>query len=218
MSAALRRIKALVKLHWPNERLYDKEWEMLESLATNKETVVAAANKVGKDYTAGIACTLFFRYPQFFHNPEYVHYVESLRRPGQEEWQAHTRRILTTSVKEHHLGVLWAEIGRRVSDSAVPLLDARGGPLVLNSLEIRLKGEELAKKPMNYLKGQVAADEQAMAGHHAMYTLFVADEASSLKDEYLKAARGWAGKYLLFGNTEDCRNYFREAVDGGDLA
>ena len=133
-----------------------------------------------------------------------------------------TCRIVTTSVKEEHLDVLWGEIGRFLSTSRHPLIwhpnRAPDAPLAVNYHEIRRRGEMDAKNPLNYLKGMVAKDREGMQGHHAEMTLLVGDEASALDDAYHEAAQGWAKRFLYFSNPEQCENFFKKAVKAGDLA
>lgn len=223
MNPRLQRILAMGRLHWPRVRFFREQNLITESLALNDETVVAAANEVGKDFVAGFNSLLFFLCPQLYFPDAYVRAIEARRIEdsralGREmpEHHYHTRRIVTTSVKEKHLSILWGEIGRFLSSSEIPLLAARGGPLTVNNLEIRLKDEEDVKKPLNYLVGQVAQEDESMAGHHAAYTLFVVDEASSMWDAAYQQALGWARKRFLFGNTKPCTNFYYKAVRGGD--
>lgn len=186
-------------------------------MATNRETILVAANEVGKDWIAGRVAVLFFLYPQAFFPASYVRQVESFRKPGMPDHLVHTRRVVTTSVKERHLGVLWAEIGSALMTSEVPLLESQGGPLVVNDLAIRFKAEEEVKKPMNYLIGQVAKDDVSFAGHHARYPLFVGDEISSMKRGHYDQARGWMRRFLGFGNPNPS-TFFESLCSKGDVA
>lgn len=187
-------------MHWPHDAPFREQRLILESLATHKETVVVAGNELGKDWIAGRAVVLFFLYPQLFYSSAWVRQVEAMRRPGQSDLHTHTRRVVTTSVKERHLGVLWAEIGAALQTSRVALLESQGGPLVVNDLSIKFAEESEVKKPMNYLIGQTAADDVSFAGHHARYAMFVGDEISSMKREHYDQAQGWMNKFLGFGN------------------
>ena len=102
-----------------------------------------------------------------------------------------TCRIVTTSVAEHHLTVLWGEIGRFLTTSKQPLLAKDGGPLVVNHMEIRRKDEMHAKNPLNYLVGRVSAKGEGLAGHHADVTLAVADEACYDQETEVLTREGW---------------------------
>lgn len=203
--------------YWPRAGFYDKQTEIILSVRDNLETVVVAGNKLGKDYVAGFVALSFFLCPQAYFSPDYVRQVESRRAPSQPEWMVHTRRVVSTSVKDEHLDVLWGEIGRYVASSDKPLLHTQGGPLVVNYHEIRLADEMLAKNPLNYLKGQVSKKGEGMAGHHAAYTLFIGDEASGLEDMVKEQADGWAKKFLIFGNPNACENFFKRGVKAGDV-
>lgn len=125
-------------------------------------------------------------------------------------------RIVTTSVAEHHLKVLWGEVGRFIQTCRVPLVGP-GRPLVVNHMEVRRRDEMQAKNPLNYLVGRVSEKGEGLAGHHAEVTLFVADEASGVDDKSYEMAQGWAKRMLIFGNPNSCQNFFRRGVDGGDL-
>jgi len=192
---------------------------MIESVALNKETVVTAGNKLGKDYTAGYICVLFFLAPWLFFPRRYFLEVESDRTsPDQPEWQIHTRRIVTTSVDGNQLRNLWGEISRFMLGSKVPLLQSQGGPLVLNQMDISLAAERSeGKEPLNYLIGRVSSTGEGISGAHAAYNLMVIDEASGSQDAIYEFAQGWAKKFLIFGNPNDTENFFRKMVEEGDI-
>ncbi len=128
-----------------------------------------------------------------------------------------TFRIITTSVAEHHLDVLWGEIGRFVMTAKYPLLHKHGGPLVMHSMELRRAEEWKEHNPLSYVQGKVSAKGEGLAGHHADYTLFVGDEASGLDDVAYEMAQGWANRMLIFGNPNPCSNFFKHGVKAGDL-
>ena len=125
-------------------------------------------------------------------------------------------RVITTSVKDDHLRVLWGEIGRFIDTAAHPLSVMRGGPWIINHREIRkiVKGE-MCK--ISYLKGMVSLKGEGMAGHHATNTLFIGDEASGIDDLAYTQADTWAKRKLLFGNPNPCNNFFYQGVEGGDV-
>ena len=162
-------------------------------MAENRETVVRAAKKVGKDFVAGFICLWFFL--------------------------AHRNvRVITTIVKDDHLRVLWGEIGRFIQTSRVPLTFEQGGPLVVNHREIRkMVDGGRTKCPISYLMGMVSERGEGMSGHHAANTLLVIDEASGVDDMVYLAGSGWAGKMLIFGNPNPTENFFRRINDGGDI-
>lgn len=191
---------------------------MISSVQLNAETYVVAGNQLGKDFVAAFIALSFFICPQMYFDPEYVKQVEARRKPGQPDWQVHTRRIVTTSVKEDHLRVLWGEIGRYLTTSEIPLLVDRGGVLNVVQREIRLKEEIGASgNPLNYLRGMVSEKGEGMAGHHASYTMLVGDECSGIDDAVYEQGQGWARRMLMFGNPNQCSNFFYKNVKAGDL-
>lgn len=202
---------------WPDVVFYDKQEETVLSIRDSVETVVIAGKQLGKDFVAAYICLSFFLHPQMYFDPEYVRQVDSRRKPGVNPFDVHTRRIVTTSVAADHLGVLWGEMSRFIRSCRIPLLAKRGGPLIVNHLDIRLEYEKETKEPLNYLRGFVYDNPEKMSGHHAAYTLFVGDEASGLSNECKDRADGWAKRSLIFGNAEDCNNFFKDMVKGGDV-
>jgi len=88
-------------------------------------------------------------------------------------------------------------------------------------------GYSLQPCPISYVKGMVAKDETiaAMGGHHAdpkvpdgmWHTLFMADEASSVPDQYYNIVTPWAKRMLIIGNPWPCENFFRKAARHGDI-
>lgn len=214
------RALAMIRAHWPGCRYYRQQREMIRGVVEARETYVVAGNQLGKDYTAGAISLTFFLYPWLFFPERYFWDLERTRgtRP---EHEVHTRRVVTTSVKEKHLNVLWGEIGRYVASSQFPLLAKHGGPLIVNAQEIRLKEEKDAagSNLLNYLVGLVSQKGEGMAGHHAAYTLCVIDEASGAENMVYEYAQGWAKKFLIFGNPNPCdaSHFFYRGVEAGDL-
>lgn len=204
------------KRYWPDTTFYREQRQAIVGIKEDVETVIVSANKMGKDFGAAYIALSFFLCPQMYFPDHYVAYVESQRR-GRPDLLVHTRRVVTTSIKEDHLRVLWAEIGRFLQTSDVPLIDRDGGPLVVNDKEIRFREEMHAKNPINYLIGKVSEKGEGMAGHHAAYTLAVGDEASGLDDQVYVFMQGWAKRFLFFGNPHETQNFWRKMVDGGDV-
>lgn len=186
----------LKELLWPEVEFYDKQVEIVDSVFRNRETYVPAGNKLGKDFIAGFIALSAFLICKY---------------------QGVTCRIVTTSVAEKHLNVLWGEIGRFIGTASQPLMTQYGGPLVVNAFEIRRAEEMEQKKPYNYLAGMVYDDPEKLAGHHADWTLFVGDEASGLANKAYEMAQGWAHHMLLIGNPNSCANFFKTGVKSGDL-
>lgn len=218
-SRELNRILAVGQHYWPQHRFYDRQEEMIESVALSRETVVVAGNQLGKDYTAGFIVLTFFLHPWLFFPQEHFWGIDSQRYRGQPSWQVHTRRVVTTSVDGDQLRNLWGEISRFIGSSRVPLSDGRGGPLRINMRDISLAEErvETGQEPLNYLIGRVTATGEGMAGAHAAYNLMVIDEASGSDNQVKEFADGWAKKFLIFGNPNPTENFFRRMVDGGNI-
>lgn len=187
---------------WPHVNFYDKQREIIQSVQDNDETYVPAGNQLGKDFVAGFVILWFF--------------ITRYKIDKSRNWV----RVITTSVKDEHLDVLWGEIGRYVAGSRFPLSHKQGGPLIVNTHEIRHIAElELTGgNAGNYIKGQVSKQGEGLQGHHAHETLFVADEASGVSDVAYDMASTWAKKMLIIGNPLPCNNFFYKAVKAGDLA
>ena len=185
-----------VKFLWPDVTLYDKQKEILHSLWANDETYVPAANMMGKDFIAAYAILAFFL----------------TRQPC---------RIVTTSVKDGHLDVLWGEIGRAIDTCRFPLDHKSGGPLKILQRKItKIVNGEL--DTISYVKGMVADDMNAMQGHHVAKTgdgiprtMFVVDEAAGVQNDYYDMAATWADRMYIFGNCNPCSNFFFRGVKRG---
>lgn len=200
----------------PPLTFYQKQIEILDSVMDNDETYVPAGNMLGKDFVAGFLVLWYFL----------VH---------------REVRIITTSVKDGHLDVLWGEIGRFLQTAKFDLTDKHaatkadskgvlyynGEPVYLihTQREIRkvVGGKECE---ISYLKGMVSAKGEGMAGHHAPSTLLVVDEASGVDDLVYTQGDTWAGgggssgnrkRKLIIGNPNPCRNFFYKGVKAGDL-
>lgn len=200
----------LLKLMWPEVIIYDKQREMILGVRDAVETDVVAGNKLGKDFIAGFIALSYFTWPWVYHTPEYVRNIDKNRRPGMDP---HTRRVITTSVKDDHLDVLWAEIARWVTTCREELLTTQ---LDMVHHEIRLRSERSAKNPMSYLKGQVSAKGEGLAGHHAAYTLGIGDESSGLDNEVQEQFQGWTAKRFYFGNPNPCENFWKRNYEQGE--
>lgn len=183
---------------WPHVRFYDRQVDVIRSVVADDMTVVPAGNMLGKDFVAGFIVVWYFL----------------SRSPC---------RIVTTSAKDDHLRVLWGEIKRFIQSAKHPLTADRGGPLIVNHREIRRRLRDDTECPLSYIKGMVAGTDSiaSMQGHHVANvgdgiprTLFVADEASSVPDEYWTMARTWAKRALIIGNTWPCANFFYKSVEG----
>jgi phage terminase large subunit len=187
---------------WPQIRFHSKQIEEIHSVRDNIETYVHAGNMLGKDFVA--AFIVWWYFVCFY----------SLNR---DQTQV---RVVTTSVKDDHLDVLWSEITKFGSTSKVPLLYGLGGPFVLTHHELRHQAERsLGNNPVNYVKGMVASSDtkESFQGHHARYTLLVVDEASGVSDWVYEMGQGWMKRLLCFGNPNTCANFFYRGCKSGDL-
>lgn len=184
---------AFAKTCWPWVTLYDKQREMLYSAEFNDMTYVKSSNKAGKDFIAGIIIV-----KHFVCNPEV--------------------RIIGCSVTDAQLLVLRTEVSRFIETSKVPLLKKNGGILTVNYDGVRkLLPDKSGEDPTSYVKFMTTNVGEALAGHHADYTMLVADEASGLQRNVKTFAEGWAKKFFIFGNPHECQNFYREACDQGDV-
>lgn len=189
---------------WPDVTLYQQQADILESVRDNDSTIVVAGNMLGKDFTAGIVVLWFFL----------------TRSPC---------RIVTTSADHSQLeAVLWGEVRRFINTAQYPLDHRRGGPLVVNHLQLRRIFTTGPRKgqmcPRSYVVGRTAAKGEGMLGHHieetgdgVPRTLFIADEASGVDDLSWERASTWARRMLAIGNPFPCENFFKKGVKGGDL-
>lgn len=180
---------------WPNAKFYDKQVEIIYSVEETPVTCVTAGNKLGKDYICGnIAPNVFIR----------------ARMAG------YTCRIITTSVKDDHLRVMWGEINRFIQTSAYPLDLNKGGPLRLNHRDITW-GYRGSECKISYLRGMVSESGEGLSGHHADVTLIIGDESSGLADDVHHYAEGWAKRYLYIGNPNETSNFWRKMIEEGDI-
>jgi hypothetical protein len=179
---------------WPEVRFYDRQRDVIESVRDNDETVVVAGHQLGKDFVTGFIALWYF----CCHTP---------------------CRVVTTSVDATQLqGVLWGEMRRFMTTSLLPFDAERGGPLVVNHLHLRKVNPATGVEcGISYCIGRVAAKGEGMAGHHAAYTLFVADEASGVDDESYRRSLTWSKRRLIIGNPYATNNFFQKGVEGGDL-
>jgi hypothetical protein len=125
-------------------------------------------------------------------------------------------RVVTTSVKDDHLRVLWGEIGRFIDTSRFPLVYKKGGPLIVNHRELKKYDGKYTDK-ISYMIGLVSERGEGMAGHHAANTLCIIDEASGVDDIAYTQAGTWAKRLLAIGNPNNTTNFFYRMVKKGDL-
>jgi hypothetical protein len=192
--ADLKDPRLFLRFLWPDVNLYDRQWEIVDSVIRHHETTCVAGSMLGKDFVSAFLVLWFFL----------------TRQPC---------RVVTTSVDHAQLeNVLWGEMRRFISTARHPLEHHQGGPLVCNHLHLR---RQLAGKldPLSYVVGRVAKQGEGILGHHLPpgpggepRTLFLADEASAIDNQTYDAADTWAHRELLIGNPWPTSNRFREAV------
>jgi len=203
----------LARFLWPDNRFYDRQEEIVLSVRDNRETWVSAAHQMGKDYVAGYVASSCFLCPEAYFPQE----VEWVRGKGREP----TVRIVSTSVKDDHLRVLWGEMGRFLDTCQFPLQYSKGGSLVVNHRELR-KVDRVTREidRISYLIGTVSKRGEGLAGHHADITLLMIDEASGVEDVVYTRGSSWARKVFVWGNPYPSSlgaTFFEKGVEGGDM-
>lgn len=186
---------ALAAVLWPRVRFYREQRQIIEALEDGTDEVyVVAGNELGKDFVAGfVALATFLRKGEC--------------------------RVVSTSVKDDHLRVLWGEIGRFIDTAALPLLYKDGGPLLALHRELRRAKADGTPYTIPYCRGMVSEKGEGLAGHHAAHTLAVIDEASGVDEVAYANMQGWADQFLIFGNPNPVpkTHWFRRGVEAGDL-
>jgi hypothetical protein len=200
---------------WPWDTFYSAQREVLYAARCAAEVMVQAGNELGKDWVLGRLALAMMVSPWTFYGMEHFAQLERMKRPDDPEYIAHQRRVVTTSVKDKHLDVLWGEIGTAWRTCSQDL-SAR---FVMTHHEIRFKDEAEAKNAASYLIGVVSgsANFEGLTGHHAKYTLALSDESSGADDGVYKAFSTWAARQVHIGNPLPCNNYFKKLCRAGDL-
>lgn len=183
-----------VELFWPHYTLYDKQKEIMYSVRDNYETIVPAANELGKDFVAALVALWFF----------------TSRRPA---------KVVTTSAQSGQLEVvLWGEIRRFLSESKIPL------PLDYTHMHIYQKYDNGKRLPNSDMIGRVVQKGEAMLGLHIPRsekgepaTLLIVDEASGVDDDVYERSDTWAHRKLVISNCYPCSNFFFRGVKEGPL-
>lgn len=196
----------LGKVVWPHVDFYEKQREIIYSVRDNAETFVPAGNELGKDFVAGFIALGAFMFPNVF-----------LRSPEEGWLDTNEVRILTTSVKDSHLKVLWGEIGRFIQQANIAMKIEEGGQLVVLQRDIYKVNKKGVRDEISYLHGGVSQKGEGMAGHHAPHTLLIIDEASGVEDVVFTQGQTWAGRILVIGNPNPTQNFFFQNVKAGDM-
>lgn len=191
---------------WPRYKLSREQKMMVRSAFEDSETIVPAANAVGKDWVTSLIILVFF-----------------LTR--------HPCRIVLTSVNDKHLAVIWGELRRHIDLCAVVLDSRKGGCLRINSERIRKVLPDGSECKISYIVNMVCSNDtvDAMLGHHATpeewetmsqaelkipRTMAVTDESSGIWTEIVVRLKTWAKRLVMIGNCWPCDDYFRWAVEG----
>lgn len=135
-------------------------------------------------------------------------------------------RIVTTSVKDDHLRVLWGEVGRFIETAKTdtvfgPLRAKDGGCIITKHRELRklvANQNRLVECKISYAVGMVSEKGEGMAGHHAAHTLLMVDEASGMDYSVIERCSSWAKKSFVFGNPYGGPStWFAKMVKTGDV-
>jgi hypothetical protein len=212
---------------WPQEYFYDKQAEFVYGVRDATELYVVAGNELGKDWILGRTCLAHVVYPWCFYprhhflnaeNRDNVKLLAGMRgcKPSElPEWILHQRRVVTTSVKDKHLDVLWGEVGNAWRTCSEDLSKR----FVMTHHEIRFKEEAEEKNPSSYMIGVVSGSTnfEGLTGHHAHYALAAGDEASGLPDGVYEALNTWAKRQVYITNPKPCNNFVKRNFRQGDL-
>lgn len=206
---------ALCHWMWPHDIFYSKEREVIMAVKEAAEVYCQAGNELGKDWVLGRICVSFWVCPWAYYGPEWFRNIDKFAKPGMPEYVNHKRRVVTTSVKDKHLDVLWAEIGTAWRTCRVDL----NQDFLMTHREVRFREEANAKNAASYMIGVVSGSEnlEGLTGHHAAYTLGCGDEASGLNDRVQDAFSGWAKRMVFIGNPLPCETFYKRNCRAGDL-
>lgn len=195
----LQDYKKFQQLFWPGSVMTTYQDAIMKSLEKNKITVVAAGNKLGKDYIAAFAGLHFF----------------CSRSPA---------RVITSSVDGSQLeGVLWGEVRNFIQTAEFPL------PIQYNHLKLRQKRSDGELVGNAEMIGRVVSKGEGLLGRHLPHgwseefqaychpsVMAIVDEASGFDEENFKGVPTWAHRILIIGNTFPCENFFKKYVIEGD--
>ena len=208
---------ALCQYLWPDAMIWSKPREMLNAVRHSAETYVQAGNELSKDWTLGRLAIGFMLSPWTWYGREHFLRIDGRTDLPKDapEYVRHQRRVVTTSVKDKHLDVLWGEIGNAWRTCSVDL----GRVFVMTDKEIRFREEADSKNCSSYCVGVVSGSEnsEGLSGHHAPYTLAMIDEASGSNDGVHTALTEWCARLVVIGNPKPCSNFYKEYCQAGDL-
>lgn len=193
---------------WPGVTFYKEQWDIIHSARDNDETIVPAANQLGKDFVAAFICIW---------------------------WMMRTRpaRVLATSPQATQLeDVLWGEIKKLLRAAKYPL------PLHSTHMFIRQQRNDGSYVDTGELRGQAVNKGEALLGRHLPRisddspwcqhyvgmgesgiptTLLLVDEGSGMDDEPYYKSETWAHRRLTIGNCYPTTNFFYQGSQAGDL-
>lgn len=207
---------------WPSVSFYKEQRDIIYSVRDNDETIVPAANQMGKDFVAAFIAIW---------------------------WMMRTRpaRVLATSPQFSQLDdVLWGEIRKLIRASKMPLttpiVTSNGTkvtyPLHVTQMKMRQVRNNGSFVDTGECVGQAVNKGEALLGRHLPRitndkswtkhyklmgesgiptTLLIVDEASGMEDEPYDKSETWAHRRLVIGNTYPTTNFFYKGVQGGDV-
>lgn len=200
---------------WPHVTFWSRQVEIIESVVRDACTVVPSCHEAGKDFVSG------------FIVPACFTLCAAL------DIQC---KIVTSSATAEHLGNLWGEIDFFMRTSKLPLTRDRGGKQYLKRPLVYLPlGQQLGRygeseqsgtmehESNSYVVSRVITNNhkgEGLTGHHATWTLWVADECSGMATLAFEKAETWADHCLLIGNpypSADGDHFFKKLVEQGDV-
>jgi hypothetical protein len=194
---------------WPLISFYKEQRDIIYSVRDNDETIVPAANQLGKDFVAAFISIW---------------------------WMMRTRpaRVLATSPQATQLeDVLWGEIKKLLRASKVQL------PLHSTHMLVRQQRNDGSYVDTGELRGQAVNKGEALLGRHLPRisdrspecqhyldlgesgiptTLLLVDEGSGMDDEPYYKSETWAHRRLTIGNCYPTTNFFYQGTQAGDAA
>lgn len=181
-------------LVWPGVPMWERQHDILRSFRDNFGTVVHSAVEMGKDWIVARLLLWFY----------------ATRFPC---------KVLATSTSHDQLrGALWGEIGAALRQSKIDL-----GIHAKETWELRRKDEKGRQYEDDWLRLKSAKDVESLSGIHLAPglngepTVAVAiDEASGVKDDFVKSLEGQAHRLIALGNPLRLAGHFVDLIKAGD--
>lgn len=186
---------------WPGIRLYQKQWDIWQSVIENRDTLVVAANDTGKSFITALICIWFF----------------VSRTPC---------RVITHSTNADQLDrVLWGEIRQLISTCCQPLPIKMYGD-INHGIKQVLPGTGI--DPRSEFVGRVSDSEAGLLGRHlpsfdvsdpTPRVLFVSDECSGIRQTAWDTVGTCAHRRLGIGNAywPKWNTFFVNDTEAGDM-